>query len=180
MYQGDCGYPQRSTLQICRRPQMDNLVSRRDVLGSSPSKRKQRKASRLSNAAARLRRKIRSKTVRRMIRWSHYKFKQRLLASSEVNGNKVIIQNEAYTSKTCSWRGNLQNIRDISKCRRCLSKMDRDENGARGIFIRAVLDGHITVSWSGSSPSERAFVWWAHRVDCKVQEVVDDQYCRLL
>ncbi|CAG8632294.1 10374_t:CDS:2, partial [Gigaspora rosea] len=37
-------------------------------------------------------------------------FRQRLIPKAEEKGINVIIQNEAYTSKTCSWCGNIQNI----------------------------------------------------------------------
>ncbi|POG72548.1 hypothetical protein GLOIN_2v1594591, partial [Rhizophagus irregularis DAOM 181602=DAOM 197198] len=55
-------------------------------------------------------RKIRRKPVRKMLYWSHNKFKQRLISKAEEKGIYVIIQNEAYTSKTCSWCGNIQKI----------------------------------------------------------------------
>ena len=89
--------------------------------------------------------KIRSNAVRQIISWAHYKFRQRLLASAEIKGKTVIIQNEAYTSKTCSWCGNIQRVNYVYRCNSCLNVMVRDENGARGIFLRAILDGHLLV-----------------------------------
>jgi len=90
-------------------------------------------------------RKIRSKVVRSMLTWSHYMFRQRLKSKAEETGMKVVIQDEAYTSKTCSNCGNIQNIsgRKIYKCKNCSLIIDRDVNGARGIFLRALLDGAI-------------------------------------
>jgi len=80
-----------------------------------------------------------------MLTWSHYAFRQRLKHKAEETGAMVIIQDEAYTSKTCSNCGNIQNIggRRVYKCGNCHTVMDRDVNGARGIFLRALLDGAI-------------------------------------
>ena len=36
-----------------------------------------------------------------MLCWAHYQFHQHLVAKAEELGVHVIIQNEAYTSKTC-------------------------------------------------------------------------------
>ena len=80
-----------------------------------------------------------------MIGWAHYLFHQHLTAKAEELGVHIIIQNEAYTSKTCSMCGNMQAIggSETYNCRRCGVRMDRDENGARGIFLRALLDGAL-------------------------------------
>ena len=71
-----------------------------------------------------------------MLCWAHYKFRQRLIAKAEELGVCVIIQNEAYTSKTCSWCGKIQKIggSEVYNCRNCGTVMDRDENGARESF----------------------------------------------
>ena len=45
-------------------------------------------------------RKITHKTARKMLSWAHYKFRQHLIAKAEEVGVHIIIQNEAYTSKT--------------------------------------------------------------------------------
>ena len=42
-----------------------------------------------------------------MLWWGHYQFRQRLVAKAEEVRVHVIIQNEAYTSKTCSWCGSV-------------------------------------------------------------------------
>ncbi len=75
----------------------------------------------------------------------HYTFIQRLLSKAEETGADVIIQNETYTSQTCSGCGSLQKIggSKIYRCRRCGLVIDRDVNGARGIFLQALLDGAI-------------------------------------
>ena len=45
-----------------------------------------------------------------MLSWAHYQFRQRLVAKAEELGVHIIIQNEAYTSKTCSWCGKIQKL----------------------------------------------------------------------
>jgi len=102
----------------------------------------------VSNMVNRKTRKITRKTVSKMLCWSHYNFRQRLISKAEEKGIHVIIQNEAYTSKTCSCCGNIQNIggSEVFNCQNCRTIMDRDENGARGIFLRALLDGALILS----------------------------------
>ena len=85
-------------------------------------------------------RKIRKKTVRQMLTLSHYKFKVFLKQKAQEYGVQVIDADEAYTSKTLSWTGdiveNLGGAKVVADAHghRC----DRDLNGARGIFIAAV------------------------------------------
>ncbi len=75
--------------------------------------------------------------VRQMLTLSHYQFKMFLKQKALEYGVAVIDANEAYTSKTVSWTGelteNLGGAKTISDAdgHRC----DRDLNGARGIFI---------------------------------------------
>ena len=80
-----------------------------------------------------------------MLSWAYYRFCQCLIEELEVH---VIIQNEAYTSKTCNWCGKIQKIggSEVYNCKDCRTVMDRDENGARGIFLRALLDGALILS----------------------------------
>ena len=87
-------------------------------------------------------RKIRSKTARMMLSLRHYEFKRRLRWKAWQRGALVIEVNEAYTSRTRSWDGSVKEnlgggavIRDRSGF-----GMDRDVNGARGIFLRALGD----------------------------------------
>jgi putative transposase len=95
-------------------------------------------------------RKIGCKTVRRMLTWSHYRFRQRLL-SKATEMRKIVITSvsEAYTSKTCTGCGYVRrwfgkNRRLI--CSSCGLVIDRDLNGARNIFLRALLEGVIAIS----------------------------------
>ena len=87
-------------------------------------------------------RKIRAKSVRQMLCWSHYRFEGFLKPKAKEAGKLVLDVNEAYTSKTVSWTGEIiSNLggRKVIKGSDGL-KMDRDLNGARGIFLRALVD----------------------------------------
>lgn len=84
-------------------------------------------------------RKIRSKTVRQMCTWSHYSFRQTLLAKAELHPwCKIIICDEAYTSKTCGCCGHIRQSFSgkTFKCPKCNHKADRDLHGARNILLR--------------------------------------------
>ena len=87
-------------------------------------------------------RKIRSKTARMMLTFRHFEFKQRLRWKTWQRGALVLDVNEAYTSKTRSWDGVVKARLGGSKVIRDESGfgMDRDVNGARGIFLRALGD----------------------------------------
>jgi len=75
-------------------------------------------------------RKINSETVRRMLTWSHYSFKQTLISKArEYPWVEIKIVNEAYTSKTCSWCGVIKDNLGGSKtfhCKSCGTVVDRD------------------------------------------------------
>ena len=87
-------------------------------------------------------RRIRSKTARMMLSLRHYEFKRRLRWKAWQRGALVLDVNEAYTSKTRSWDGVVKARLGGSKVIRDESGfgMDRDVNGARGIFLRALGD----------------------------------------
>ena len=58
-------------------------------------------------------------------------------------GKLVLDVNEAYTSKTVSWTGEIvKNLggAKVIRSRKDGQAMDRDINGARGIFLRALVD----------------------------------------
>ena len=86
-------------------------------------------------------RKLRRKSVRQMLTLSHYRFKNFLKQKALEYGVRVIDVCEAYTSKTVSWTGevvaNLGGSKVI-KSSETGHRMDRDLNGARGIFIKNV------------------------------------------
>ena len=85
-------------------------------------------------------RRLRCKTVRAMLTWSHYRFRQRLLQKAEATGGacRVLVVDEAYTSKTCGGCGRLQAVggRDMYVCGACGMSAGRDANGARNVLLR--------------------------------------------
>ena len=100
--------------------------------------------------AEKSKRKLRRKSVRAMLTWSHGRFRERLLQKAAERGVRVIVVNEAYTSKTCSLCGwvkeNLGGAKAWS-CKGCGVRHDRDINGARGIFLRALGDTPVLDSF---------------------------------
>jgi putative transposase len=86
--------------------------------------------------------KLFRKTVRGLATLAHGKFRQILASHAEKRSCKIVSQNEAYTSKTCSSCGHIQEIGSASrwKCHDCGIRHNRDINGARGIFLRALRD----------------------------------------
>ncbi|AOY84790.2 transposase [Moorena producens JHB] len=87
-------------------------------------------------------RKLKSQTVRNLLSFAHYRFKEFLKHKATENEKIVVDVCEAYTSKTVSWTGELINIggSKIIKSKIDGQVMDRDINGARGIFLRALGD----------------------------------------
>lgn len=98
-----------------------------------------------SKMARRATRKISSKSVRAMMTWSHYAFRQKLIAKATERGKRVILVTEEYTSKTCCLCGNIKYNLGGSKTYRCASdgcrlKIDRDWNGAINIFLKHMTE----------------------------------------
>lgn len=95
-----------------------------------------------SQMALKATRRIKSKSVRQMMSFAHYRFKQFLKHKAYEAGKIVLDVCEAYTSKTVSWTGEI--VGNLGGAKTIKSKdgrmMDRDINGARGIFLRAVVD----------------------------------------
>jgi putative transposase len=83
--------------------------------------------------------KLRSKTARSMLSFAHYRFRMFLKAKAEEYSCKLRVCSEAYTSKTCSYCGWVHNIgtKRRLKCQ-CGVNLDRDLNGARGFYLRAL------------------------------------------
>ena len=84
-------------------------------------------------------RKINRSTARRMVMWSHYRFRQRLREKVKQHGGVLAVVNEAYTSKTCTRCGHLHQKlggNRMFKCPRCAFVTGRDVNGARNILLR--------------------------------------------
>ncbi len=88
-------------------------------------------------------RKINSKTVRQMLSWAHYRFKQTLKFHALKRGCHVVDVTEEYTSKTCTKCGHVHQKlggSKVFKCPDCGHAMPRDYNGALGIFLKALRD----------------------------------------
>ncbi len=87
-------------------------------------------------------RKLHKKTARQMLTLSHYRFKQFLKHKAKETGCLVVDVCEAYTSKTVSWTGEIvKNLGGAKVIKDGAGRtMDRDLNGARGIFLRALVD----------------------------------------
>ena len=87
-----------------------------------------------SEMTSRAKRRMRSKTARMMLTFAHYRFQQFLRWKCWQTGKVLVLVNEAYTSKTCSWSGDIianlggrKTIRGPDG-----TELDRDINGARG------------------------------------------------
>jgi putative transposase len=85
-------------------------------------------------------RNIKSKSVRSMLTFAHFKFRQFLNFKAAQYEKRIITANEAYTSKTCSWNGVIKNIGGGKIIKDKDVVVDRDYNGARGIFLRALAE----------------------------------------
>jgi len=85
-------------------------------------------------------RKLRAKSVRALLGYSFFRFGQRLETAATALGKSVLRVNEAYTSKTASWTGEVKKIGGAKTITSNGVTVDRDINGARGIFLRALGD----------------------------------------
>ena len=103
--------------------------------------------------ALKCKRKIRTKSVRSVLTFSHYRFKQRSKNKASEFGKVAPEVDAGYTSKTASWTGEIKKIGGAkcitTKCitTKCITtntsggfKVERDINDARGIFLRALAD----------------------------------------
>lgn len=103
----------------------------------------------VSDMVKRLSRKINSQTVRKMLSWRHFQFRQRLKSKAEEKGCRIYEVSEHYTSKTCGKCGKIHwklGSNKTFKCPFCQFEIDRDWNGARNIFIMNVEKTVGTVS----------------------------------
>ena len=104
--------------------------------------------------SARKGRKIHTKTVRGMLCWSHYKFRQHLIAKSELFSDcKVIECDESYTCKTCGYCGVINDKLGGSKvfnykqedCQQKSIGSDRDIHAVRNILLRYLTRNDIVI-----------------------------------
>lgn len=90
-----------------------------------------------------------------LLRQRHCLFRKRLQhVAGQYAGVKVHLQNEAYTSKTCSHCGKLNERLGSSKtfvCPHCGSTFDRDANAARNIMIRWFVEAAAGADHRGSA-----------------------------
>ncbi|MCA1990924.1 MAG: transposase, partial [Coleofasciculus sp. S288] len=101
-----------------------------------------------SEMVVKSKRKLKKKTARNMLTWSHFKFKQHLLQMAEREGVLVIQCNESYTSRTCPECGHIHFALGGNKkfqCPKCGYTAHRDWNGARNIMVRALQATAFTV-----------------------------------
>jgi len=76
-----------------------------------------------------------------LLTFSFAKFRDRLISKAQLLGKTVVIVNEAYTSKTANWTGEIvRNLGGRSKITSNNVTLDRDVNGALGIFLKALVD----------------------------------------
>ena len=109
-----------------------------------------------SDMVERGRRRIKSKTVRNLLSLAHYRFGMFLKHKARETGVVVLDVSEAYTTKTVSWTGEvLENFDGASVIAGSDGeRMDRDHNGARGIYLRALGDiPALRASLSGCAAS---------------------------
>jgi putative transposase len=96
-------------------------------------------------------RKLNNRSVRNMLSLNFYKFSQTLIRKfNEKKGflkigdtfySRVVRVNEAYTSKTQTWDGSVVSVGSKETLKVSNGVMiDRDINGARNIFLRALVD----------------------------------------
>ncbi|WP_257279933.1 transposase [Endozoicomonas sp. ISHI1] len=84
-------------------------------------------------------RTIRRNTCRQMLDLNHYPFKIRLKWYAKKYGKHVVDCNEAYTSKTRSWNGTIDEKLGSSKMIKGEGfTVDRDINGARNVFLKCL------------------------------------------
>ena len=72
-----------------------------------------------------------------------YEFSMRLEQKCNEYGVRIIRSNEAYTSKTNSFTGEIMNIGSRKSFRYDGITVDRDLNGARNILLRAMRDSSL-------------------------------------
>jgi putative transposase len=89
-------------------------------------------------------RRLNSKTARKMVTWSHGLFRQHLLHKQrEYPWCRVYICTEEYTSKTCTACGHIHAHLGGNKrfrCPACGVHLDRDANGARNILLKLLTE----------------------------------------
>ncbi len=84
-------------------------------------------------------RKVARRTCRDMLTWQHGPLKQAMKGKAElIEGLVVELRGEAYTTMTCGFCGQLNNVGSakVYKCKRCRYQVHRDVGGARGHALK--------------------------------------------
>jgi len=70
-----------------------------------------------------------------------YKFKERMLYKAKVLGKNVFIVNEAYTTQTCSYCGNIYKpgSSEVYNCSNCSRVTSRDVNASKNILMKGIV-----------------------------------------
>ncbi|XP_045183411.2 uncharacterized protein LOC123541854 [Mercenaria mercenaria] len=94
------------------------------------------------------RRRINKKSVRHLTVWNHCKFRERLVYRAKGTKTNVIVQDESYTSKTCSECGTINSKLGGSETFKCTNPScdyitNRDVNGAKNILRKSLGIGSI-------------------------------------
>ena len=81
------------------------------------------------------------KTARAMLTWAHYRFRCRLAHKCRVEGSKLVIVSEHYTTRTCSFCGTLKHNVGGASVFTCINpscgqSIGRDVNAAKNIFLK--------------------------------------------
>jgi len=125
-------------------------------------------------------RRISSKTVRQMLCWGHYRFRQRLLHKCRQHGSKVAIVSEAHTTMTCGRCGRMRadvGGSEVFHCQHCGLRIGRDANGARNIFIRNANALGLVPGQMGPTPlrrnPERTEPWMFRRPNLRIMRRID-------
>ena len=93
-----------------------------------------------TSACRKAKRKIRAKTVRSLLTWSFARFRDRLQHKVALQGKQVILVDEAYTSKTANWTGEIiHNLGGRKVIQSQGIKVERDVNRSLGILLKALL-----------------------------------------
>ena len=82
-----------------------------------------------------------SPSMREILGETHSGFQEFLRAKAKEYGTTIIAQNEEWTSQTCSWNGEITEPGRVIRNKGVT--LDRDYNGARGIFLRALRESAV-------------------------------------
>jgi IS605 OrfB family transposase len=101
----------------------------------------------VSRMAKKIDRKVGSETVKKMLNWSHFEFRQRLRHKANEFGAVIHEVSEHYSSKSCGNCGRINWKLGGSKiftCPYCKFTINRDFNGSRNILLMNI-ENHLKV-----------------------------------